>query len=262
MNGPVTGPHTWTRRRLWTVAVIAAGVQAGLIYWASDQEPFHARTANARPAVQLAALSRSELLALADPTIFSRAHPNGFSGPAWLTIPEREPPPETNAPQWLALAPARLGGDHGHHGLTNQPAAFAIALRPLPAPTRPSATLGSTVATVSVVDTEGALAARELINFPPLPAQTNVDILLPSEVQLLVDARGNPISAVLLKSSGSKPADQHAVTLARAAQFSPDRAALARSANDPDAGVVSGRMIFRWHTLPAPAPVGGAPNPR
>jgi len=262
MNGPVTGPHPWTRRRLWTVAVLAAAAQVGLIYWASDREPFHPRTALARPAVQFAAFARNELLTLTDPTVFSRAHPNGFSGPAWLTIVEREPPPETNSPQWLALAPAQLGGAFRRYLLTNLPAASAITIRPQPALTKPSEAPGSTVPTVSVVLVEGALARRELINFPPLPPQTNADILLPGEVQLLVDARGNPISAVLLKSSGFKPADQLAVMLARAARFAPDRAALNRSANDPDAGVVSGRMVFRWQTVPAPAPAGGSPNPR
>lgn len=264
MNSPATGPQMWTARRLWTVAVLAAAVQAGLIYWASDRTPFHARTANAAPAVQLAALARSELLALTDPTIFSRAHPNGFSGPAWLTIPAPEfrELETADAPQWLALVPAQLGESFRAYVRTNEPAAFMVVTRPQPSPTRPSATLFSTVVAVSVVRVEGPLAARDLIDFPPPPTQTNADILLPSEVQLLVDARGNPISAVLLKSSGYKPADQLAVALARDAQFAPDRAALARSANDPDAGVISGRMIFRWHTVPAPSPVGGAPNPR
>ena len=264
MNGAVTGPQMWTARRLWTVAVLAAAVQAGLIYWAGDRMPFHARTASAMPAVQLAAPTRSELLTLTDPTVFSRAHPDGFSGPAWLTIRDQPSDAETNAApqQWLALAPGLLGGNFRDYMRTNPPAAFAIALRPSPAPTRPGALPALTLATASTVQVEGALAARARVNFSPPPSQTNADILLPSEVQLLVDARGNPISAVLLKSSGYKPADQLAVTLARDAQFTPDRDALARSANDPDAGVISGRMIFRWHTVPAPPSANGSPNPR
>lgn len=256
----------WSARRLCTVAVLAAAVQAGLIYWASDRTPYHPRIANARHSVLFAALARSELLTLTDPTIFSRAHPNGFSGLAWLTIsvPEFRALETSDAPQWLALAPTQLGEAFRRYVQTNQPAAFAVVLRPQPALTRPSATMISTVGTVSVVQLEGALAARELVNFPLPPSQTNTDILLPSEVQLLVDARGNPISAVLLRSSGYKPADQLAVALAREAQFTPDRDALARSAKAPDAGVISGRMIFRWHTLPAPAPApaSGSPNPR
>ena len=264
MNGPVTGPQMWTARRLWSVAVLAAVVQAGLIYWASDRTPHPARVASARPAVQFAALARSELLALTDPTIFSRAHPDGFSGPAWLTIPAMEfrAPETADAPQWLALIPAQLGETFRAYVRTNTTATFAVALHPSPAITQPSTTLIPTVAAISIVQLEGALATRVLINFPDLPSQTNADILLPSEVQLLVDARGNPISAVLLRSSGYKPADQLAVTLARNAQFSPDRDALARSEKDPDAGVISGRMVFRWHTEPAPASDNGTTNPR
>ena len=74
----------WTARRLWTVAVLAALVQVGLIYWASDRTAYVVRPTPARPPVQFAALSRSELLSLTDPTVFSRAHPNGFSGAAWM----------------------------------------------------------------------------------------------------------------------------------------------------------------------------------
>ena len=254
----------WTARRLWTVAVLAAAVQAGLIYWASDRTPSHPRTANARPAVQFAALARSELLALTDPTIFSRAHPNGFSGPAWLTIPapEYRAPETAESPQWLALVPAQLGEAFRAYVRTNQPATFTVTIRPQPALTHATETRDSTVATVSVVQVEGPLAARKLINFPLLPAQTNAVILTPSEVQLLVDARGDPFSAVLVKSSGYKPADQLAVTLARNAQFANDRDALPRSANDPNVGVVSGRMIFPWHTVPAPSSANGTTNPR
>jgi hypothetical protein len=255
----------WSARRLWTVAVLAALVQVGLIYWASDRTAYVVRPTPARPPVQFAALSHSELLALTDPTVFSRAHPNGFSGAAWLTVPAAEyrVPESSGAPQWLALAPAQLGGALREYVRTNLPAVFAGAIRPQPALTQPSQTSGATVSSLSTVQVVGPLAARELMNFPPLPAQTNADILLPSEVQLLVDARGNPISAVLLPpGSGLKAADQLAVALARAAQFAPDPAALLRSASDTDAGVISGRMVFRWHTAPAPVATNGTTNPR
>jgi hypothetical protein len=80
-----------------------------------------------------------------------------------------------------------------------------------------------------------------------------------------VDARGNPISAVLVKGSGLKLADQLAVALARDARFAPDRAALKLQMENPAAGLISGRMIFHWHTVPAAlasGPGGPVPNPR
>lgn len=265
MNGVSIGPHMWSARRLWTVAVLAALVQAGLIYWASDRTPYVARTAPARPPVQFAAFSRSELLSLTDPTVFSRAHPAGFSGAAWLNAPvtEYRIPEAPGAPQWLALAPAQLGGALRDYVRTNQTASLAGGLLSPSLLTQPSRTPGAVVRSLSTVQIVGPLAARPLVNLPPLPVQTNADVLLPSEVQLLVDARGNPISAVLLPpGSGLKAADQLAVALARAAEFARDRAASGGPANDPDATVTSGRMIFRWHTEAVPASAPGTTNPR
>jgi len=264
MNGAVTEPRAWSRLKLATVTVIAAAAQAGLIYWASDRKPFYPRTALARPAVQLAALAHNDLLVLNDPTIFSRAHPEGFSGPAWLSIRVQPSDPDTNtAPQqWLALASAQLGETFRGYAETDRLATLSIAFRPQPALTQPSTAPDSMMATVSSVELKDALAKRALINSPPLPSQTNADILLPSEVKVLVDARGNTISAVLLKSSGLKVADQLAVRLALNAQFTPARDVPSRSLDEPNKGVVPGRMIFHWYTVPAPASSGGSSNPQ
>lgn len=263
MSGPATEPRAWSRPRLATVAVIAAAVQAGLIYWASDRQPFHPRTAIERPAVQLATLAHSELLVLNDPTIFSRAHAEGFSGPAWLKVRVQLDESDTNAAplQLLALASAELGETFRNYVRTNPPATLSFALRPQPALTQPRVIPDLEMATVSIVELKDALARRALINFPRLPSQTNADILLPSEVQVLVDARGNASSAVLLKSSGSKAADRLAVTLARNAQFTPARDVPARNLDEPS-NVVPGRMIFHWYTVPAPASANGLPNPQ
>lgn len=264
MNGSVTEPRAWTLPRLVTVTVIATVVQAGLIYWASDRKPFHPRTAMERPAVVLAATARSELLTLTDPTIFSRAHAEGFSGPAWLQVRVQPGDPDTNAApqQWLALASAQMGGGLREDARSHPPAELPVAFRLPPALTLPKGSEVPVLAKVSTVELKDALAKRGLIGFPPIPSQTNTDILLPSEVQVLVDARGNPISAVLLKSSGIKTADQLAVALAWGAQFTPAPDIPSRSLDDPNKGVVPGRMIFHWYTLPAPPAANGTLNPR
>lgn len=264
MNGPVTAPQMWTRRRLWTTAAMATLVQAGLIFWASDWTPVQPRTASASPAFRLAASGRSEWLALTDPTIFASAHPGGFSGPAWLALHSVDysgDEPNT-APRYLTLAPSQLGETFREYVRTNQPKLLDVAMRSQPALTKLGSVASLPVLSHSTVEAEGALAARGLLHVTPPPSQTNSDVLPASEVQLLVDARGNPISAALLKSSGLKSADQLAVKLARDAQFNADRAALQRKPQDPDAGVISGRLIFRWHTVPAPNPPGGGTNPR
>lgn len=252
MNGPVIGPQMWTRRRLWTVAAMATLAQIGLIYWASDWTPVQPRKASARPAVQLVAFERSDWLAATDPRIFSSAHPQGFSGLAWLKLHSVDYAPErTNgAARWLTLSPEQLGQTFREYVRTNSDRAFEVAVRSTPSPTTVDAAVNLPILAQSVVEAEGALAERGWVHIAPPPSQTNSDVLPASEVHLLVDARGNPISAVLTRSSGSKAADQLAVKLAREAQFNTDRDALRRLANEPDAGVISGRLIFRWHTVP------------
>ena len=74
--------------------------------------------------------------------------------------------------------------------------------------------------------------------WPPLPGN---DVIAPSRVQVLADAAGQIISAVLLETSGSATADAKALELARNARFA------------PAAQMTFGEMIFNWHTLPANA---------
>jgi len=219
------------------------------------------RRAEIRPAIQLTARAHSEWLTLATPTLFALPHPLGFSGRAWLTVPDHDSrPPETaNVPQWLALTPESLGATFREFVRTNRSARVAVAIRPTPTPTAPSL-VASPVAAASRVQLDPALAQRGLRSQWKLPAWNNAEILLPSEVQVLVDANGHPVSAVLLGSSGLPAADQHALELVHRAVFGPDKAALAQQSNDPTAGLISGRLEFFWATLP-PAGNGDA-DPR
>lgn len=263
MNGPARDPQMWTARRLWTVAAIAVMAQFGLIQWASDRTPFHPRPVNERPPVQLAANLDRGLLAVTDPTLFARANPNGFSGPAWMAIPvvDYSSDNTNNAQRWLALAPEQLGSHFREFVQTHALSVFTPTQPAQPALTPPTEAVGLELAAGSSVRVEGALAGRTIIHLQAPPSQTNTDILKPSEVELQVDARGHPISVVLVKSSGLKLADQLAVALARDSQFSSDSTALKQIRENPVAGLVSGRMIFYWHTVAATIP-SPAPNPR
>jgi hypothetical protein len=84
-----------------------------------------------------------------------------------------------------------------------------------------------------------------------LPAQINLtnwpyaDVIAPSKVQVLVDAAGNVVSAVLLPSENGftaadhyDAADQRALELARALRFT------------PSARLTFGRITFNWQTVP------------
>ncbi len=77
---------------------------------------------------------------------------------------------------------------------------------------------------------------------PSLPYN---DVIPPSQVQVLVDAAGKVVSAVLLppdnllESAGHyDAADRRALELARAARFA------------PAPRLTFGRLIFNWHTVP------------
>jgi hypothetical protein len=235
-----------------------------LIHFASDRTPVQPRTVSSRPGVQLPIGGRSEMLALTDPTLFARAQQDEFSAAAWMAISAVDfTASRTNqAPRWLMLAPAQLGSHFREFIRTNAPVTLGGGM--LTPPTSPPLRIGplAEVLPVSTFQVEGDLARRALLHFSPPPAQTNSEVLQPSEVQLRVDARGNPVSVLLMRSSGLKLADQLAVALAWDTQFAPDREALAQSRIQPAAGETSGTMIFFWRTEPANGPSTPPLNPR
>lgn len=262
MNLAANEPQVWSARRRWAVIAIAVVVQVGLIYWFSEHSPRPVRRADARPAFQLIARPQSEWLALNSPTMFALPHALGFSGRAWLAVPTHDyrPAEAANVPQWLALAPGTLGESFREFMRTNQSGRVAVAIRPAPALATPSVAATPATARASRVQLSAALARRGLRSQWQLPAWTNTGPLQPSEVRVVVDAFGHPLSAVLLNSSGLPAADQHALELVRRAVFGPDEAAMRSPADGLDAGLTSGRLEFYWLTLP-PEGEGGT-DPR
>jgi hypothetical protein len=265
MNGVLPEPFAWSARKRWLWIGVAIAAQFGLLFWLSARSPRPVRVAKARPVVRLVPGARGDWLSVADPTLFSRAHRTGFSGPAWLGVPplpEPEKLPESAvAPAWLTLSPESLGGEL-HAAAETPPTEFAPLWKPPPpAPTQPAVEPLFPAITNSVVQVEGALAARGLLSLPALPSWSNADVLAPSQVQVMVDARGNPVSALLLAGSGLKGADEAAVRLALAARFGTDPAALDSQPGNPAAGLIFGRLLFRWHTLPVAAVTNNAVNP-
>jgi hypothetical protein len=259
MNAAPDQPFMWSARRRWGVIAVAVLAQFALIHWFSERSPRPLRTADARPALQLAAFAQNEWLTLNTPTLFALPHPLGFSGRAWLKLPEQDyrPGSSTNGPQWLGLTAEALGATFREFLKTNRTGRAAVSIRPVPALSAPS------IATTPIraqarVELSPALQVRGLKSRWSLPVWTNAETLQASEVQVIVDAAGHPVSAVLLNSSGLRSADSHALEMVRTALFGADPARAATA--DPTDGLVTGQLEFHWITLPADG--DGSADPR
>ena len=81
-----------------------------------------------------------------------------------------------------------------------------------------------------------------------LPTWPFADVIAPSRVQVLVDAGGGVVSAVLIPpdfragaAAQYDPANQRALAIARAARFA------------PSSRLAVGQMIFNWRTVTPPS---------
>lgn len=243
-DAPVeTGP--WSRQRWWLAIACVLLLQAALIFLLERAAPGKPRPAALVPLIHLRERVSLEPLAISDPTLFVLPHQRGFSGEAWLNrppVPGFQPADWTEPPRALALATERLGANFNEFITANtapqletlatfgpprqQPALFQLASPPPPSSFR----------------VEGGLAQRHLLAMPLLRAWESSELVSNSVVQVLVDAPGRIVSAVLLTpGSGAtqRKADALALELARVAQFEPDAAA----------GLSLGTMIFEWQTL-------------
>jgi hypothetical protein len=162
------------------------------------------------------------------------------------------PPPDFSwmEPPGELLSPAaeNLGAVFTRFMHTNQFAAFSLDFKPEPKLSEPVLPLLPAFADNSMLQIEGELAQRTWLNPVSLPSWPYADLIAPSRVQVLVDAAGDVVSAVLLPSDDPEvtashydAADQRALELARAARFS------------PSSQMTIGRLIFDWRTDAPPA---------
>jgi hypothetical protein len=238
-------PWRWSRWLLLIALVLA--VHVVLIFTFGGRKPIAPRAVTNAPKLELATRS-SEWLVLNDPTLFALPSREGFAGPAWL-----EPlhvgfhqQDWTEPPRWLQLPVGDLGAVFSEFMQTNRFAGFRFELTPPPRFTEPAVPLEPSFAESSTLRVEGALARRALLTPMELPSWAYADVIAPSRVQVLVNAAGDVVSAVLLPSDNSSEArdadaDQRALELARAARFAP--------ASD----LTLGNLIFSWRTVALPA---------
>jgi hypothetical protein len=244
----------WPASRWWIAIAGVFAVQVVLMVWLEDRSAPIARPPGLMPAFRFSESPLGEFLAIEDPTLCALPHPQGFSGDAWLkgSSPVFTLGDWTEPARCLALDPGELGTRFRHFMATNTPAPFS-ALATLDPEIAVAQDFSIAPApTSSGLRIEGDLAGRRLLSGLRLPIWTNSDLLAGSLVQLAVDARGYPVSAVLLPpGSGLKEADRCALELARTARFEPLDEPAAQSGNPPP-GLSIGTLWFEWQTVPAP----------
>ena len=252
MTSALVESRSWSRRRWWGMVGGIFVAQLALIFWLGNNALIRPRPAAPGLSLRLAGNAAAELLALYDPTLFALPHPQGIPAPAWLRTSRSEShsfawPTPTNYP---LQAIEQLGAAFNRFVETNFFGPLPPPDKPLPELTLPGLPALAVATEHSTAQLEGDLARRRLLTPLELGPKENPDILANSVVQIIVGAEGSPLSAILLSSSGSKAADQHALEHARAAQFEPLGRDAAGTSLNPEAQLTWGRMIFKWHTLP------------
>lgn len=248
MNVAVQAPAGWSPLRWIFYIAIAFVAHVGLIFAFGSRKPIVPREVIHAPTLQLTD-RRSELQTLDDPTLFAMPHPQGFAAESWLPLPQIEFAPFrwSEPAQLLAMKLEQLGATFLTFTQTNNVARLALEPLPLPERSRPEAAEpDSAMKHRSTVRVSGGLTDRRWLNQPAiLPSWPAPDLLTNSIVRILTDADGQSFTATLMPpGSGSKPADQLALDIARNARFAPNTRRLGT--------LTVGTIIFEWHTVPVP----------
>ena len=186
---------------------------------------------------------------LNDPTLFALPNSEGFAGPGLAGAAAFAFSPagmDRTAALAASFPTANWASVFSRFMETNRFASFKFELKPPPPFTVPLVPLEPKFAETSTLRLEGDVAHRPLLTSLKLPSWPYPDVIAPSCVQVLVNAAGDVVSAVLLPPYNTSEvrdtdADQRALELARAARFAPG----------PD--LTLGELIFNWRTVATPA---------
>jgi hypothetical protein len=243
------------RPGMWIAIALVFAAQVALLFWLGNPPPARPSQTPAPPVIHLGADDSRELLALQDPTLFVLPHRENFSGAAWLQMPALNftPTDWTEPARPLPLPPEQLGAAYVAFMQTNLPPRYQPEMD---SGLAVDSTPMEPIATHSALRIEGALARLRVLTPLRLPPQTNSDLLTNTVVQLLVDARGNPFSPVIVSGCGSRDADAAALSFTKALRFEPAQAAALGTVR-PDK-MILGKLIFEWQTVP-PSATNSAP---
>jgi TonB family protein len=254
MTSPLAESQVWPRRRWLVSVVLVLASQLGFVFWLAARKTDIPAMPPARPLISLPADQTADLPGVTDPTLFVLPNLHGFSGPAWMQFAPAtytlEPWTEPQRP--LELTTLQLGATLAEFVHANHSPLFEVDMKPEP---RLDAVgylpLEEAPSSFSV---EGDVANRPLLTPLTLDSWPAAEILLPTEVQIAVDAAGRVISAVVLKKSASAEANASALSLARSARFQPLRWIGPQPPPAAPDRLSWGKIIFRWHTVAPPNP--------
>src|SRR4051812_46464348 len=202
-------PRVWPHRQWWSVVIFLFLLQVGIIFWLGERERMALREAGKGMTLAFAPNQRAEIPGLSNPTLFVLANPHGFSGPAWLTIPQMDyDVPEWAGPTNLLNPPVKqLGETFSQFVHSSQEAGFEIAAKP-----EPKVEIEEFFPVLGLVNDqskfwlEGELANRPMVSTLELNPVTASELLTNTVIQVAAEPDGRVFSTELLSRSGSKEA--------------------------------------------------------
>ena len=263
----------------WTAAVaIVFLLHVVLIFTFGARKSSHPAPVRHVPSLELVAESPDDWLTLNDATLFALPGNNGFAASMWMEMPPIPIQPQgwTEEPHWLSPSNSiQMGGlvsTFNRFVQTNHFAGIHFEFNLPPEAAAPETPTQPPIAQYSTLQIQGEIAKRRLLTSVHLPSWPDSDVDAPSIVQVLVDAAGNVVSAVLLPQENMSPAnswepslthntkaDPWAVGLARTLRFSP-----LPSGDAAGSGALSrltiGELVFNWRTVPIPVTTTNVSN--
>jgi hypothetical protein len=241
-----SGGGRWTLGRWLTLVALIYAAHVILLFVFGARKEIVPRPAKDVPTLELAD-ETGEWLVLNDPTLFALPHPRDFASAIRMQPPVLVPPSFhwTEPPGDLPLSARGLGSVFDEFMQTNRFAGIELQLKPPLKLSTPALPIEPVLAQSSTLLIQGDAARRPLLNQIDVPSLPYNDVIAPSKVQVVVDAAGNVVSAVLLPSDNPVEAaghydvaDRRALEIARTARFA------------PAPHLTLGRLIFNWHTVP------------
>jgi hypothetical protein len=236
----------WYGKKLVLLVALAFLVHLVLICFFGTKTRIVPRRVSHVPRLQLAD-DGNPMTALEDPTLFALPNRKDFSSVSWSKVPViTEPSFQWNeSPRWLGLETNHPEATFETFALAPARLELAEEVKPPPPVTGTPARLGGAMPAGSSLNIPGDLASRGLLSTVDLPSLPYDNVIPASRIQVLVDASGQIVSAVLLPPTDSTEAvercdaaDQLALVIARQLRFVP-----ARQLN-------VGEIDFCWQAVP------------